>query len=217
MDILRTPDERFVNLPDYPFAPHYAEVDGLRIHYVDEGPRKADPVLMLHGEPAWSYLYRKMIPIVAAAGHRVIAPDLIGFGRSDKPVRREDYTYQRHVEWMRGFIEVLDLQRITVVGQDWGGFIGLRARADEPPAAASARRAFARPRAADRAPDIRRDPVAQYRGEAHRVPGGAECVSRPEACSPRICHGQRPDYADGNGARAVGEAGGQGCLRRSFP
>jgi haloalkane dehalogenase len=83
MEILRTPDERFVNLPAYPFAPHYVEVDGVRIHYVDEGPREADPVLMLHGEPSWSYLYRKMIPIIAAAGHRVVAPDLVGFGRSE--------------------------------------------------------------------------------------------------------------------------------------
>lgn len=126
MEILRTPDERFVNLPAYPFAPHYVEVDGLRIHYVDEGPREADPVLMLHGEPSWSYLYRKMIPIVAVAGYRVIAPDLVGFGRSDKPTRREDYTYQRHVDWMRGLLLALDLKRITLVGQDWGGFIGLR-------------------------------------------------------------------------------------------
>jgi haloalkane dehalogenase len=131
MDVLRTPDERFVDLPGYPFAPKYAEVDGLRLHYVDEGPRGADPVLMLHGEPTWSYLYRKMIPIVAAAGHRVVAPDLVGFGRSDKPARREDYTYQRHVDWMRGLIHVLDLRRITLVGQDWGGFIGLRLAAEE--------------------------------------------------------------------------------------
>jgi haloalkane dehalogenase len=126
MEILRTPDECFVNLPAYPFAPHYVEVDGLRIHYVDEGPREADPVLMLHGEPSWSYLYRKMIPIVATARYRVIAPDLVGFGRSDKPTRREDYTYQRHVDWMRNLLLALDLKRITLVGQDWGGFIGLR-------------------------------------------------------------------------------------------
>src|SRR3989440_3259646 len=98
MQILRTPAERFVNLPDYPFAPHYVEVDGVRIHYVDEGPRDAEPVLLLHGEPSWSYLYRKMIPIIAAAGYRVVALDLVGFGRSDKPARREDYTYQRHVD-----------------------------------------------------------------------------------------------------------------------
>lgn len=126
MDMLRTPDERFINLPDYPFAPHYQEVDGLRIHYLDEGPAEADPVLLLHGEPTWSYLYRKMIPIIAAAGHRVIAPDLVGFGRSDKLTRREDYTYERHVAWMRGLVFALDLQRITLVGQDWGGLIGLR-------------------------------------------------------------------------------------------
>ena len=126
VEILRTPDERFVNLPAYPFAPHYVEVDGLRIHYVDEGPREADPVLMLHGEPSWSYLYRKMIPIVAVAGYRVIAPDLVGFGRSDKPTHREDYTYQRHVDWMRDLLFALDLKQITLVGQDWGGFIGLR-------------------------------------------------------------------------------------------
>ncbi len=130
MDILRTPDERFVNLPDYPFAPHYSEVDGLRIHYVDEGPRDAEPVLMLHGEPSWSYLYRKMIPIIVAAGYRAVAPDLVGFGRSDKPAQRQDYTYQRHVDWMRGLIEVLDLRRITLVGQDWGGLIGLRLAAE---------------------------------------------------------------------------------------
>jgi haloalkane dehalogenase len=126
METLRTPDERFADLRGYPFAPHYLEVDGLRIHYVDEGPRTAAPVLMLHGEPSWSYLYRKMIPIVAAAGHRVVAPDLIGFGRSDKPVRREDYTYQRHVDWTRGVLEGLDLRNITLVCQDWGGLIGLR-------------------------------------------------------------------------------------------
>ena len=126
MDILRTPDERFANLPGFPFEPHYVEVDGLRIHYVDEGPREADPVLLLHGEPSWCYLYRKMIPVLAAAGHRAVAPDLVGFGRSDKPAAREDYTYQRHVDWMRGLIEALDLRNATLVGQDWGGLIGLR-------------------------------------------------------------------------------------------
>ncbi|MBI1815916.1 MAG: haloalkane dehalogenase [Deltaproteobacteria bacterium] len=130
METVRTPDERFANLPGYSFAPHYAEVDGLRIHYVDEGPRTAAPVLLLHGEPSWSFLYRKMIPIITAAGHRAIAPDLVGFGRSDKPVRREDYTYQRHVDWMRGLIEQLDLRNITLVCQDWGGLIGLRLAAE---------------------------------------------------------------------------------------
>jgi haloalkane dehalogenase len=133
MDFLRTPDDRFANLPGFPFSPHYVTVgDGLRVHYVDEGPRGAPPVLMLHGEPSWSYLYRKMIPIVAGAGHRVVAPDLVGFGRSDKPTRREDYTYQRHVDWMRGLLEGLDLRGITLVCQDWGGLIGLRLAAEHP-------------------------------------------------------------------------------------
>lgn len=130
MEILRTPDERFTDLPDYPFTPHYVEVDGVRVHYVDEGPQDAQPVLMLHGEPSWSYLYRKMIPIFTQAGHRAIAPDLVGFGRSDKPTQRTDYTYQRHVDWMSGLIEVLDLKRITLVCQDWGGLIGLRLAAE---------------------------------------------------------------------------------------
>jgi haloalkane dehalogenase len=133
METLRTPDDRFANLPGYPFTPRYVTVaDGLRIHYVDEGPREAAPVLMLHGEPSWSYLYRKMIPVIARAGHRAIAPDLVGFGRSDKPVRREDYTYQRHVDWMRGVVEALDLRGITLVCQDWGGLIGLRLVAEHP-------------------------------------------------------------------------------------
>src|SRR5438874_1960714 len=131
MDILRTPDERFANLPDYPFVPHYFEVDGLRIHYVDDGPADAqDTVLMLHGEPSWSYLYRKMIPIIAGTGHRVIVPDLVGFGRSDKPASRSDYTYQRHVDWMRGLLLGLNLSNVTLVGQDWGGLIGLRLAAE---------------------------------------------------------------------------------------
>ena len=132
METLRTPDERFANLPGYPFAPHYTETDGLRIHYVDEGRRDAAPVLMLHGEPSWSYLYRKMIPIVVAAGHRAVAPDLVGFGRSDKPVRREDYTYQRHVDWLRHVLTALDLRNVTLVCQDWGGLLGLRLVADHP-------------------------------------------------------------------------------------
>jgi haloalkane dehalogenase len=126
VDILRTPDERFAGLPGYPFAPHHVEVDGLRIHHVDEGPRDGEVVLLLHGEPSWSYLYRRMIPPIVAAGHRAVAPDLVGFGRSDKPVAREDYTYARHVAWMRGAVEQLDLRDITLVCQDWGGLIGLR-------------------------------------------------------------------------------------------
>ena len=132
MNVLRTPDERFANLPGYQFEPHYAEVDGLRVHYVDEGPSDAAPVLLLHGEPSWCYLYRTMIPIIAQAGHRAIAPDLIGFGRSDKLVEREDYSYQLHVDVMAGFIEQLDLRDITLFCQDWGGLIGLRVAAEHP-------------------------------------------------------------------------------------
>jgi haloalkane dehalogenase len=132
MEILRTPDERFNNLSNFDFAPQYVEIAGLRIHYVDEGPRVAAPVLMLHGEPSWSYLYRKMIPIITTAGHRAVAPDLAGFGRSDKPARREDYTYQFHVDVMTGLIKSLDLREITLVGQDWGGLIGLRIAAEHP-------------------------------------------------------------------------------------
>ena len=137
MKILRTPDERFKDLPGYSFAPHYAEVpDGeggsLRVHYVDEGPRDADVVLLLHGEPTWSFLYRKMIPIIVKAGHRAIAPDLVGFGRSDKPASRNDYSFQRHVDWMLSLIDKLKLNRMTLVGQDWGGLIGLRLVAAKP-------------------------------------------------------------------------------------
>ena len=131
MDFLRTPDARFDNLPDYDFAPNYISVDDteggqLRVHYLDEGPSDAAPVLLMHGEPSWSYLYRKMVPILVAAGHRVIAPDLIGFGRSDKPAQRSDYTYQRHVDWMQSMLVQLDLNNITLVCQDWGGLLGLR-------------------------------------------------------------------------------------------
>ena len=133
MEALRTPDDRFVNLPDYDFAPHYVDVgDGLRMHYVDEGPRDGQPVLLLHGEPSWCYLYRKMIPIIVAAGLRAVAPDLIGFGRSDKPVSRDDYTYQAHVHWTASLVEQLDLRGITLVCQDWGGLIGLRIAAEHP-------------------------------------------------------------------------------------
>jgi haloalkane dehalogenase len=137
MELIRTPDERFADLPDFPYAPHYASVaDGegsaLRMHYVDEGPRGAAPILCLHGQPTWSYLYRKMIPHFAAAGWRVVAPDLVGFGRSDKPLRTSDYSYARHVAWLRAFVETLDLREITLVCQDWGGLIGLRVVAELP-------------------------------------------------------------------------------------
>jgi len=132
MESLRTPDERFVNLPGYDFAPHYIEVNGLRVHHVDEGPPDADPVLLLHGEPSWSYLYRKMIPVITNAGHRAVAPDFIGFGRSDKLVNRDDYSYQMHVDILAEFVERLDLRRITLFGQNWGGLIGLRVAAEHP-------------------------------------------------------------------------------------
>ena len=133
MKILRTPEERFANLPDYPFAPHYHQVTpDLRLHYVDEGPRDAKPVLMLHGEPTWSYLYRGMIPPVAAAGLRVLAPDLIGFGKSDKPASGGDYSYAGQVGWILHWIEALDLREITLVCQDWGSLIGLRLAAENP-------------------------------------------------------------------------------------
>ena len=137
MEYLRTPDERFEDLPGYNFAPHYIDLpDGeggkLRVHYIDEGPRDADPVLMIHGEPSWCYLYRRMVPIITAAGFRAVAPDLVGFGRSDKPTKRTDYTYQRHVDWMTSFLEQVDLRNITLVCQDWGGLIGLRLAAEHP-------------------------------------------------------------------------------------
>ena len=132
MDVVRTPDERFANLPGYAFEPHYADVGGLRMHYIDEGPRNGQVVLMLHGEPSWCYLYRKMIPIITAAGLRAVAPDLIGFGRSDKPTRQDDYTYAAHVGWMAALVEALDLRGTTLVCQDWGGLIGLRVAAEHP-------------------------------------------------------------------------------------
>ena len=132
MEYLRTPEDRFERLLDYPFAPHYVDVGGLRMHYVDEGPADAPPVLMLHGEPTWSYLYRHMIPVCAAAGHRVIAPDLIGFGKSDKPTRIDDYSYQSHMDWLLSLLDRLALTRITLVCQDWGSLLGLRLAAENP-------------------------------------------------------------------------------------
>ncbi len=138
MQILRTPDEAFEGLPDFPFAPHYVEIDdgeggALRVHYLDEGPADAAPVLLLHGEPSWCFLYRHMIPTLVAAGHRVVVPDLVGFGRSDKPTERSDHSYARHVEWMRqALFDRLDLRDITFFGQDWGGLIGLRLVAADP-------------------------------------------------------------------------------------
>lgn len=138
MKVLRTPDSAFAGITDFPFAPHYLEItdpaDGtrLRLHYLDEGPRDAPVVLMMHGEPSWCYLYRKMIGPVAAAGFRVVAPDLIGFGKSDKPAKKADYSYARHVSWMRQWIESLDLTQMTLVCQDWGSLIGLRLVSEMP-------------------------------------------------------------------------------------
>ena len=130
MQVLRTPDDRFANLPDFPFAPHYETVRDasgadLRIAYIDEGPRDAAPVLLMHGEPSWSYLYRGIIAPLKAK-HRVVAPDLVGFGRSDKPAEKTDYSYEKHVAWMSAWLLALDLRDITLFCQDWGGLIGLR-------------------------------------------------------------------------------------------
>ncbi|HEX2577422.1 MAG TPA: haloalkane dehalogenase [Aquihabitans sp.] len=134
MELLRTPDERFASLPDFPFEPHYVELtDGIRVHHLDEGPADAAPVLLMHGEPSWSFLYRKVMPVLVAAGHRCVAPDLVGFGRSDKPSSQDDFTYQRHVDWMaEALFDRLDLRDATLVAQDWGGLIGLRLVAAAP-------------------------------------------------------------------------------------
>ncbi|MBT8139197.1 MAG: haloalkane dehalogenase [Gammaproteobacteria bacterium] len=143
MKTIRTPDQCFSNLPGYDFSPHYCDVDigikienshggNLRVHYLDEGPRDGEPVLLMHGEPSWCYLYRKMIPLLADAGYRAIAVDLVGFGRSDKPVERSDYSYARHVAWMQNWLEQMQLRQVTLVCQDWGGLIGLRLVAANP-------------------------------------------------------------------------------------
>lgn len=127
--VLRTPEERFATLPGFPYEPRYVEVDSLRMAYVEAGA--GDPILCLHGEPTWGYLYRHMMPTLAAAG-RVLVPDLIGFGRSDKPAADNAYSYRSHARWLRYFIRALDLQRVTLVCQDWGGLLGLRVLASEP-------------------------------------------------------------------------------------
>jgi haloalkane dehalogenase len=138
MEVLRTPDPRFDGLPDFGFAPHYADIptgDGgaLRMHYLDEGPADGPTVVLLHGEPSWSFLYRHMIPVLVDAGLRAVAPDLVGFGRSDKPTPRGEYTFARHVEWMRALLfDQLDLSSVNLVCQDWGGLIGLRLVGEHP-------------------------------------------------------------------------------------
>jgi haloalkane dehalogenase len=135
MKILRTPDSRFANLKDYPFEPHYTVIqtdDGsdLRIHHIDEGPKDGPVILCMHGQPVWSYLYARMVPYLVKAGIRVIAPDLPGYGKSDKPAAREDYSYQRQVDWMNQWLVKNDFTNLTFFGQDWGGLIGLRMVAD---------------------------------------------------------------------------------------
>lgn len=137
MKILRTDDDRFANLAEFPFTPQYTAVDNqgetdLRMHYLDEGPEAGEVILCLHGQPSWSYLYRKMIPLLSSQGYRVIAPDLIGFGRSDKPAARDNYTYANHVHWLSSFVDRLQLRQLTLVCQDWGGLIGLRTLALQP-------------------------------------------------------------------------------------
>jgi haloalkane dehalogenase len=138
VNVQRTPDVAFAAISDFPFASHYCEIaDGktgtpLRIHYIDEGPRDAPVVLMMHGEPTWCYLYRHMIAPVVAAGYRVVAPDLVGFGKSDKPAAKSDYSYAAHVGWMRQWLEALDLTRITLACQDWGSLVGLRLVSEMP-------------------------------------------------------------------------------------
>jgi len=132
MESLRTPDGRFCDLPDFAYEPRYVQLGDLRMAYVDEGPRDAPVVLMLHGEPSWSFLYRKVIKVVNDAGLRAVAPDLIGFGRSDKPTRREDYSYQSHIDWVRGFLDATQLHDINLLCQDWGGLLGLRLVGEHP-------------------------------------------------------------------------------------
>jgi haloalkane dehalogenase len=133
MHVLRTPERRFSDLPDFGYPPRYADVGGLRLAYVEAGPPAGEPVLLLHGEPSWSFLYRRVIAVLADAGLRAIAADLAGFGRSDKPAEIGDHSYARHVEWIRALaFDRLDLRGLTLVGQDWGGLIGLRLAAEHP-------------------------------------------------------------------------------------
>ena len=130
--VIRTPDERFENLEDYPFKPNYMTIDGLRIHYLDEGPKDAEPIILFHGEPAWSYLFRKMIPVFTDSGYRVIVPDMVGFGKSDKFISKFDYSYEHHIEVMKELVSELDLKNATHFAQDWGGLVGLRVVAEMP-------------------------------------------------------------------------------------
>ncbi len=131
-EALRTPDSRFEDLPDFDFQANYMTINGLRIHYIDDGPREAPPILLMHGEPSWSYLYRKMIPPLVEEGYRAIAPDLMGFGKSDKPARTKDYSHTRHVNLMLELVRGLNLRDITMFCQDWGGLVGLRVVGEDP-------------------------------------------------------------------------------------
>lgn len=131
-NLIRTPEDRFTSIPDWPYEPKFVDVDGVRVHYVDEGPADGAPILMLHGEPTWSYLYRKMIASLLLKGHRCVAIDLVGFGRSDKATDPEAYSYRSHLDWLWGAVRTLNLQNITLFCQDWGGLLGLRMVADEP-------------------------------------------------------------------------------------
>ncbi len=132
VSFVRTPDARFEGLDDFAHEPRYVDVDGLRMAYVEAGPADAPPLLLLHGEPTWGYLYRRMIPILVEAGRRCVVPDLIGFGRSDKPTERSAYTYAAHVGWLQGFLDAIDLPPATLFAQDWGGLIGLRVATGSP-------------------------------------------------------------------------------------
>jgi haloalkane dehalogenase len=131
-EFMRTPEARFSDVVDFPYEPAYIEIDGLRMAYVDVGPADGHPLLLLHGEPTWGFLYRRMIPLLVEAGYRCVAPDLIGFGRSDKPIDRAAYTYAAHVAWMKQFLAAIDLPPATLFAQDWGGLIGLRVAAENP-------------------------------------------------------------------------------------
>ncbi len=193
METLRTPDERFAALPDFPYPPHYAEVPDpsqsagatLRMAWVEHGPADGEPVLLLHGEPTWSFLYRRMIPPLAAAGLRVIAPDMIGFGRSDKPARIDDHSYARHVEWLRALLfDVLDLRAVTVVGQDWGGLLGLRLVAEHPGPGRPLRRREHRP--ADRRHADAGSVVAVPRGHDRLGRASTSAASSQSGCRRRL-------------------------------
>ena len=185
MKVLRTPEERFADLPDFGYAPRYAEGGGLRMAWVEAGPADGEPVLLLHGEPSWSFLYRKVMPVLAEAGLRAIAADLAGFGRSDKPAEHGDHTYARHVEWIRALVfDLLDLRGLTLVGQDWGGLIGLRLVGRAPRPVRQGRRG--QHRAADGRPADARRLAAVPRGRPHRaqaerVPAGAVRLPAPAA------------------------------------